>query len=273
MSDWVTLTAREIDGPLVVTQIDPAKIAELSEADIAALPVSRGGRHAALGDFFTVQGERSARVRVVSSTRDIDGFGTGMTGGELEIEGDAGALVGAGMRGGVLRVRGSVGDDAGAAMAGGLLRIDGDAGARLGANTPGAAKGMAGGEIVVLGSAGPEAGARIRRGLIVVGGDAGRDAGRAMIAGSLVVLGSCGEGTGRGSKRGSLVACGTVQVPATYRYACTYQPPHVRMTLLYLVRRHGLVIDAAVIESQFRRYCGDAGDPGKGEILERVPSV
>ena len=85
MSDWVTLTAREIDGPLVVTQIDPAKIAELSEADIAALPVSRGSRHAALGDFFTVQGERSARVRVVSSTRDIDGFGTGMTGGELEI--------------------------------------------------------------------------------------------------------------------------------------------------------------------------------------------
>ena len=48
---------------------------------------------------------------------------------------------------------------------------------------------------------------------------------------------------------------------------------HVRMTLLYLVRRHGLAIDAAVIESLFRRYCGDAGDPGKGEILERVPSV
>ena len=94
-----------------------------------------------------------------------------------------------------------------------------------------------------------------------------------MIAGSLVVLGSCGEGAGRGSKRGSLVACGAISVPTTYRYACTYQPPHIRMTLLYLVRRHGLAIDAAVIEIAFRRYCGDVGDPGKGEILERVLSV
>lgn len=273
MSDWVTLTARDIDGPLALRGLDPARIAELSEHDIAALPVSRGSRQAALGDFFTVQGERSARVKVVGSTGDVDSIGAGMTGGELEIDGDAGASVGAGMRAGTLRVRGNAGDDAGAAMAGGVLRIDGNAGTRLGANTPGASRGMTGGEIIVLGAAGAEAGARMRRGLVLVGGDAGPNAGRAMIAGSVVVLGSCAEAAGLGSKRGSLVACGTVAVPATYRYACTYRPPHVRMTLLYLVRRHSLSIDAAVIDSAFRRYCGDAGDPGKGEILERVPSV
>jgi len=273
VSEWITLTARTIDAPLLVPGLDPVRFVELSEHDIAALPVSAGRQPATLGDFFTVQGGRSARVRVEWSTDRIDGLGAGMTGGELEIDGDAGSLVGAGMRGGTLRVRGSVGDEAGAAMAGGLLRIDGDAGERVGANTAGAAKGMTGGEILVLGSAGAEAGARLRRGLIVVGADAGRDAGRAMIAGSLFVLGSCGEGAGRGSKRGSIVACGGVTVPPTYRYACTYQPPHVRMTLLYLVRRHGLTIDDALVESAFRRYCGDAGDPGKGEILERVHSV
>ncbi len=273
MSEWITLTARAIDGPLLVHSLDPARFAELSEQDVAALPVSAGRQPATIGDFFTVQGQRSARVRMEWSTNRIDGLGAGMTGGELEIEGDAGSQVGAGMRGGTLHVRGSVGDDAGAAMAGGLLRIEGDAGERLGGNTPGAAKGMTGGEILVLGSAGADAGARLRRGLIVVGGDAGREAGRAMIAGSLVVLGSCSDGAGRGSKRGSIVACGGLTVPPTYRYACTYQPPHVRMTLLYLVRRHGLAIDTAIIDSVFRRYCGDAGDPGKGEILERVRSV
>ena len=273
MSDWITLTPRTIDAPLLVHGLDPARFAELSELEIAALPVSVARQPATIGDFFTVQGEHAARVRLEGSSRDLDGLGAGMTGGELEINGDAGSLVGAGMRGGSLRVRGSVGHEAGRAMAGGVLRIEGDAGERLGANTPGAAKGMTGGEILVLGSAGSEAGARIRRGLIVIGCDAGRDAGRAMIAGSLFVFGSCGDGPGRGSKRGSIVACDRVTVPPTYRYACMYQPPHVRVTLLYLVRRHGLVVDTAVIESTFRRYCGDAGDPGKGEILERVRSV
>jgi formylmethanofuran dehydrogenase subunit C len=273
VSDWITLTPRTIDEPLLVRRLDPARVAELSEGEIAALPVSVGRQQGAIGDFFTVRGNRSARVRVEGSVRDIHGLGAGMTGGELEINGSAGSLVGAGMRGGTLWVRGSVGDEAGAAMAGGVLRIEGDAGERLGSNTPGAAKGMTGGEILLLGSAGSEAGARIRRGLIVIGGNAGLNAGRAMIAGSLFVLGSCGDGAGRGSKRGSIVACDGVTVPPTYRYACMYQPPHVRMTLLYLVRRHGLAIDATVIESPFRRYCGDAGDPGKGEILERVRSV
>jgi len=273
VSDWITLTARTIDAPLLLPGLDPARFAELSEHDIATLPVSIGRQPAALGDFFTVRGDRSARVRLEGSSRHIDGPGAGMTGGELEIVGDAGSLIGAGMRGGTLRVRGSAGDDAGAAMAGGVLRIEGDAGARLGANTPGAAKGMTGGEILVLGSAGPESGARLRRGLVVICRDTGRDAGRAMIAGSLVVLGSCGDEPGRGSKRGSIVVCDGVTVPTTYRYACTYQPPHVRMTFCYLMRRHGVAIDGAIVESAFRRYCGDAGDPGKGEILARVRSV
>jgi formylmethanofuran dehydrogenase subunit C len=129
---------------------------------------------------------------------------------------------------------------------------------------------MTGGEIVIGGSVAAEAGARMRRGLIVVCGDVGRDAGRAMIAGSLFVLGSCGDGPGRGNKRGSIVSFGGVIVPPTYRYACTYQPPHVRLTLLYLARKYGLIIDPSFIESAFRRFCGDAGEPGKGEVLERV---
>ena len=32
-------------------------------------------------------------------------------------------------------------------------------------------------------------------------------------------------------------------VPSTYRYACTFRPPHLRVTLTYLVRRYGLSFD------------------------------
>jgi hypothetical protein len=76
-----------------------------------------------------------------------------------------------------------------------------------------------------------------------------------------------GAGAGVQSKRGSLVAVGAVEVPATYRYACTYQPPHLRLTFTYLRRRHDVVVDARVLDGRWRRYTGDAGEPGRGEIL------
>jgi len=148
------------------------------------------------------------------------------------------------------------------------VQIRGNAGDRLGAGAPGASKGMTGGEIIVTGSAGSEAAARARRGLVVVNGDVGSHAGRTMIAGSLIVLGRVGPDPGRHSKRGSIVGVGGVPVPSTYRYACTYRPPHLRLTMTYLRRRYGLSIDERIAGGQYRRYCGDAGDPGKGEILE-----
>ena len=253
--------------------VQPHRLAALSEHEIASTPVTMGRRSVLLGDLFVVQGSRSSNVQIDGSSGRLEGLGAGMQDGNLTIHGDAGAAVGAAMVGGRIHVRGNAGDGAGTAMAGGLLRIDGNAGERLGAALPGASRGMTGGEIIVLGSTGGDTGARARRGLIVVAGDVGRDAGRGMIAGSVVVLGSCAENGGRGNKRGSLVVCGPISVPATYRYACTFNPPHLRLTLLYLSRHHGLEIPAPALDGRYRRYCGDAGDPGKGEILELVRDV
>ena len=271
MSDWITLTPRgPLDGAIALS-VHPERYAELADHEIAALPaIGRGRERLPLGEMFTVNGGRSTRVRLEGATPHLHSVGAGMLSGELVVDGDLGSYAGAGIRGGTLHVHGSVGDAAGLAMMGGALRIDGDAGHRLGANSPGAAKGMSGGEIIVLGSAGEEAGARLRRGLIVVSGDLSRDAGRAMIAGSIVVLGRCGANAGRGNKRGSILACGGLTVLPTYRYATTYQPPHVRLTLTYLRKQYGLAIDQALVEGPYRRYCGDAGEPGKGEILELV---
>ena len=249
MSDAIALKLRTpLATSLDLDGLTPQRCQSLSEREIAALPVWLAGQPIRLGDLFAVRGERSDRLHIEGDLRLVSHVGAGMTDGELVVEGN-------------------VGDDAGLATGGGVLWIHGSAGARLGAARPGAARGMAGGEIVVRGAAGPDAGARARRGLIAIGGDAGRDAARAMIAGTLVVLGRTGEAPGRGNKRGSIVAAGGIDIPATYRYACTYQPPHARLTLIHLRRRYGLDIDERLLDGRYQRYCGDAGDPGKGEIL------
>jgi formylmethanofuran dehydrogenase subunit C len=252
----------EIDG------LTPDRTASLSQSEIASLPVSIGSRRAALGDFFTVDGERSDRVHIEGDLTSVDGLGAGCAGGELLIHGSAGHRVGEGMTGGRLDVRGDVGDAAGVGMRGGALRVTGNAGDRLGAMRPGAAKGMTGGEIVVNGSAGREAAARARRGLVVVGGDAGADAARAIIAGTLVVFGRTGDNPGRGSKRGSIVALGGISVPGGYDYACAYQPTYVRLLLTYLRRQYGFSIETEALDGTYNRYCGDNSTLGRGEILE-----
>ncbi len=270
MSDTVTLELRTpLDGPLDASEIAADRFAALDEREIAALRVWHGARAAQLGEFFAVTGGRAARVVVTGSTRHVDHLGERMAGGDLIIEGDAGRGLAARMSGGAVEVHGSVGDDAGAALAGGSLRVHGSAGDRLGAAAAGASKGMTGGEIVVTGAAGAEVAARARRGLVVCG-SAGERAARSIIAGSVIVLGDMAGAPGVGGKRGTVVAVGVVEVPATYNYACTYRPPHVRLTMTYLRRRYGVAIDDRVAGGLYRRYCGDADDVGKGEILQWV---
>ena len=272
MSDHVTLTLRApLAASIEADSIVPNAFASLGEAEIAALPVWAGRARRALADLFDISGERSSNLRVVGDVRQVHGIATAMAGGSLIVDGDAGSRLAVGMAGGLVDVLGDAGDDAGAAMAGGSLRIRRNAGDRVGAGLPGASRGMTGGEIVVGSSVGAQAGARMRRGLLFVGGDAGRLAARAIIAGTVIVIGRVGSEPAFASKRGSLVVAGGVNVPPTYRHACDYEPPHVRLALTYLARRYDLSLGRELVEGRYRRYCGDASTVGKGEILTWIP--
>ena len=271
MSDRVTLTLRApLDQPVEADCIVPDAFATLGETEIAALPFWAGCERRSIGDHFDVRGGRCSFVTVVGDVRRARGIGMAITSGELVIEGDAGSGIGATMAGGRIDVIGSVSNDAGVGMSGGSLRVRKNAGDRVGAATPGASRGMTGGEIVVEGSVGVEAGARMRRGLLYVGGNAGDQVARAMIAGTVIVLRDVGAEPAFASKRGSLVVGGAVSVPVTYRYACAYEPPHVRLALTYIARRYGLSIPPDMAGGRYRRYCGDAGTIAKGEILEWI---
>jgi formylmethanofuran dehydrogenase subunit C len=271
MSDEVALILRE--GHYRAVELDgvtPDRVAALAEPAITALPIRVDGRTAVLGELFRVSGSGVARLRLEGDLRCCHGVGAGTRAGDLVVVGSVGDRAGAEMSGGTILVQGSAGDEAGLAMSGGTLRVTGDAGHRVAAAMAGASKGMTGGELIVGGSVGDDVAARVRRGLVVVGGDTGRGPGRSMIAGTLVVMGRCGSDAVHGNKRGSLVALGPVEVPATYAYACTYEPGFIRLLMTHLSRRHGLSIPRGALDGSYRRYCGDAVGIGKGEILQLV---
>lgn len=221
----------------------------LSAREMAERPVYlvRDGK-VTLGDLFEISGEPDGQIRFVGDLSHAERLGAGLAGGKAVVEGNAG-------------------NEAGIAMSGGALEILGNAGSRAGAAPLGHKKGMTGGELIVRGSAGPEAGADMRRGLVAIAGAAGSQTGLGMIAGTVVVFGTAGPDTGLWSKRGTVVALGPITPPATYTYACTYQPVHLRLLLTRLRESYGLPVRGRHLTGSFRRYSGDMAELGKGEIL------
>jgi formylmethanofuran dehydrogenase subunit C len=221
----------------------------LAAADLARRPVDLAGRGPVpLGELCEVTGDPDGSVRFLGDWRRATRLGAGLTEGTVVIEGD-------------------IGDEAGMGMAGGTIEVRGNAGHRAGAAAPEGRRGMTGGELVVHGSVGREAGALMRRGLLVAGGTVGDHAAVGMIAGTIVAFGAVGPTPGLWSKRGSVVALGEVAVPSTYRYACTYQPVHLRLTLTRLKARYGMPVEGRHLAGFYRRYSGDLAELGKGEIL------
>ena len=194
---------------------------------------------------------------------------SGTPDGTIRFTGDLSQVIrlGAALDEGVVLVEGGIGDEVGLGMAGGSIEVRGDAGARAGGAAPAARRGMTGGELVVHGSAGEGAGSLMRRGLIAVGGGMGHHAGAGMIAGTILAFGDLATAAGLWSKRGSIVALAGITIPSTYRYACTYQPVHLRLMLSRLRTRYGMPVGADHLTGFYRRYSGDLADLGKGEIL------
>lgn len=252
--------------PVEAEVISPDRLAGLSEAEIAVLPVQHGNEKAALGDFFRVSGSSNGEIRLEGDLSRIKLVGAGMSQGRIVINGNAGMHVGAGMRGGEIVVEGDAGDWAGAEMAGGRLLIKGSAGHLVGSAYRGGTVGMHGGEIIVLGGAGNEVGGALRRGLIAIGGDSGDFTGVNMLAGTIVVLGRLGWRPGASMKRGSIVSMHPAEMLPTFTFACTYKPTFLPIFLRYL-RSLGLPIGDAHLNGSYQRWSGDAVELNRGEIL------
>jgi formylmethanofuran dehydrogenase subunit C len=265
----ITFTLRnKPDQRLNLACLTPERLAGLSEADIAALPINTTREARTVGDMFKVGNGDVGDIHISASDgARLDNIGQGMTGGRISVEGGAGAYAGQGMSGGELRITGNTGPFAGSGMSSGFIRIKGDTGDHLGAARTGEMRGMNGGTIVVTGRAGARAGDRVRRGLIAIGGDAGDYAGSRMIAGTVAIFGNCGVMPGYLMRRGTVILTGD---------AAAWTPTFIdsgRVELTYLrllavsLKQELPAVQLSVLKQPARRLSGDLATIGKGEIL------
>ncbi|HEX9055436.1 MAG TPA: formylmethanofuran dehydrogenase subunit C [Gemmatimonadales bacterium] len=252
--------------PLEADILSPARLGGLSALAAAKLTVVYGNQPAELGEFFKVAGAANGELHLTGDLSRLKRIGAGMGAGRLVVHGPAGMHLGTGMTGGEIVVEGDAGDWVGPEMSGGRIVIKGNAGHMIGSAYRGSAVGIRGGEILVFGSAGNEVGAGMRRGLIAVGGDCGDFAGVNMLAGSIIVLGRLGWRSGAGMKRGTIVSTHPAELLPTFSYACNYCPPFIRLYLPYLSRL-GLPVTDAQIAGPYQRWCGDAIELNRGEVL------
>jgi len=265
MSLELTLTTTPT-VPLEADVISPARLTGLSAAAAAKLTVVHGNVRADLGEFFKIKGTGNGEVHVTGDLSRIKMIGAGMTEGRLIVHGSVGMHLGARMAGGEIRVEGNAGDWVGPEMTNGLIVINGNAGHLVGSALRGDAAGMQGGEIVVLGNAGNEVGSGMRRGLIAIGGNTGDFTGVGMLAGTVVVLGQLGWRTGASMKRGTIVSMHPVEMLPTFTHACRYRPVFLRLYLARL-RRLGLPVTPDQLDGEYHRWCGDALELNRGEVL------
>jgi formylmethanofuran dehydrogenase subunit C len=270
----LTLTLKEPPRQRVdVSALLPERLAGKSLEAVAAIELMVGNERVRTGDLFELSGdpvpsEGDAGLTVGKSCDRLDCMGQGMTRGEIAVEGDAGAYLGLGMKGGAVRISGNAGPFAASGMSGGEIRIDGDAGDYLAAAIPGDKLGMTGGVVKVDGNVGERAGDHMRRGLLLVQGGAGDYCASRMIAGSIVVLGRVGEFTGLAMKRGSVILFNPPErMLATFNDCGTHTIPFLRLFMDYIRTFGGKFEQLDRSYSRVRRFAGDQGVSGKGEIL------
>jgi formylmethanofuran dehydrogenase subunit C len=231
-------------------RLAPEHLADLNPAAAARVTLPTTSGDAAIGDLFTLThtDDRGGAVDLEGDLGRFDRLGSGMTGGRLTVEGNAGVRAGEGMRGGILLICGDAGDNAGAPL-------------------PGASEGQAGGVLIVRGRAGGFAGSRMRRGFMGLGG-AGEAAGTALIAGTIILLSAPGTGTGAMMRRGTIVVLAPFQPgPMFARSGRTVAPwlgPYGNA-----LAAAGLRAPANPATASFVRYRGDLADGARGEILVR----
>ncbi|MEZ5828898.1 MAG: formylmethanofuran dehydrogenase subunit C [Hyphomicrobiales bacterium] len=252
------------DQRLDLSPLTPERLAKLSRKDIEALSIGTTRAKRTVGDTFKIKGKDVENIHFVGTDARCDKIGAGLAGGEITVEGHAGAELGARMKKGKITVKGSCGVLAGASMSGGHIAIGRDAGDQACGVATGDTMGMKGGFVTIGGHAGALLGERMRRGLVVVGGHAGDYAGGRMIAGILVLKRGAGRYAGYGNRRGSLIFMDKPKnILPTYSDCGVMEFDYLRLLELWL-REQGTRI---TLKGRARRLMGDMAVLGKGEML------
>ncbi|WP_164104017.1 formylmethanofuran dehydrogenase subunit C [Candidatus Laterigemmans baculatus] len=286
----MTLTLRLRSTPptaLDVSSLTLERLGPLSTDQIRRLPLRIGCQATDVATWFDVAGRADEKLGFEGDCRRIDGIGTAWAGGELVVEGSAGAQLGRRMSAGIVRVQGSVGALAASGMRGGVIEIAGDAGEALGGPLRGERTGMRGGRVVVQGNAAAATGHRMRRGTILIGGQAGPRCGWEMVAGTIAAGRVDSTDLGFAMRRGTiLILAAAISASAATPSAADPPPPvrppcftpptaapsgFLQLLLDDLARGAGTETAAAIEQRRWDggwlRSLGDLSRGGLGEVI------
>ena len=251
---------------LDLSPLVPHLLAGKTAAQINRIEIQTTRVRATVGDCFRLRMGGAEQIRIEGACDRLDRVGEGMTGGEIEVEGNIGIQAGRLMSGGRLIIRGNTGHWAASGLKNGTIEITGSAGDRLGGPLAGEVAGMRGGVVIVRGNAGARAADRLRRGTIIVEGGAGDHPGSRMIAGTLVVRREAGALPGYLMRRGTIVLCeGASTLSPTFIDCGMHQLVAMRLMAGFLKPYSGRT--ASLLGRALRRFAGDMAVLGHGEIF------
>jgi formylmethanofuran dehydrogenase subunit C len=207
---------REFRFPVTAECVSPDAFHGKTRAEIEAMQVWEGNKQRKITELFKCDVETEDRqgntaIAIEGDVSQVRRIGSGMTSGEIIVNGNAGMHLGEKMKGGKITVHGNVGGWVGSMMRGGVIEIHGSASDYLGAPYRGSTDGMHGGRITVYGNIGNEAGAHMKKGVIRVFGNAGQFAGFRMRGGAIYVQGDCDGRAGACMTDGKIIIGGVVE--------------------------------------------------------------
>jgi formylmethanofuran dehydrogenase subunit C len=253
--------------PVDLSSMTPDRLAEKTLPEIEKILLPGGNCQIRVAEIFDVTGDDKDNLLIRGGCDRLNRIGFAMTRGTITVEGSAGMYAGMRMRGGALTVNGDAGAFAASGMSDGLLHIKGNAGDFLGGAIAGERHGIGGGTVIVDGDAGDRAGDRMRRGMLLVKGNAGDYCGARMLAGTIVVRGRVGYAPGFSMQRGTLLLAKMPRILATFNDCGTHTLPFLRLLRKYFEDSGPPFTEFALIGERVRRFVGDLGNDGLGEIL------
>jgi formylmethanofuran dehydrogenase subunit C len=268
----LTFTLKNIPAQRIdCSPLTPEELADKSVSEMAAIELFIGNSTGRVDSLFVISGDDASDIKLVNSCDKLDFIGRNMTAGKITVEGNVGAYLGIFLEGGEIEVTGNSDVYTACEMKSGKIKINGNAGDFVGGVRPGRRNGMTGGTVIVTGNTGARTGDHMRRGMILIEGNAGDYCGARMISGTIAVLGDVGAHLGYAMKRGTLLLARAPSqgISANFNDCGSH-------TLAFLAL---LFASFSKLDSQFsqvesfsrvRRYAGDLGGIGMGEILVKI---
>jgi len=258
--------AQRVDMSPLVCQ----KLAGLELSQIGAIELQNGKSKVRVADLFNISGSNSQNIVIADSFNKLDFIGKELDGGNITVQGDAGAYLGMQMKSGQIKVTGSTGIYAACELKNGFLEIDGNAGDFLGGALPGNKQGMKGGTILVKGNVGARAGDHMRRGQILIEGNVGDYCGSRMLAGTIAVMGQTGRFPGYAMSRGTLLLWNQPQLSATFNDCGSHTLSFLPLLFASFKSLSSRFADSSVAFNRVQRYGGDMTEGGRGEVLVKL---